>query len=61
MARILVVEDEKDLQDVLSYNLRQAGHEATLVETGQEALARVGRRPRDRPDRARAPPALHAP
>ena len=42
MARILVVEDEKDLQDVLSYNLRQAGHEATLVETGQEALARVG-------------------
>jgi two-component system phosphate regulon response regulator PhoB len=42
MARILVVEDEKDLQEVLSYNLRQAGHEATIVGTGQEALARVG-------------------
>jgi two-component system phosphate regulon response regulator PhoB len=41
MARILVVEDEKDLQDVLSYNLRQAGHETTVVETGQEGLARV--------------------
>jgi two-component system, OmpR family, phosphate regulon response regulator PhoB len=41
MARILVVEDEADLQEVLSYNLRQAGHEATIVGTGQEALARV--------------------
>ena len=29
MARILVVEDEKDLQEVLAYNLRQAGHVAT--------------------------------
>ena len=41
MARILVVEDEEDLQEVLSYNLRQAGHEATIVGTGQEGLARV--------------------
>jgi two-component system phosphate regulon response regulator PhoB len=41
MARILVVEDEKDLQEVLSYNLRQAGHEATIAGTGQEGLARV--------------------
>jgi two-component system phosphate regulon response regulator PhoB len=42
MARILVVEDEEDLQEVLSYNLRQAGHEATIVGTGQEGIARVG-------------------
>src|SRR5579872_4682184 len=42
MARILVVEDEKDLQEVLSYNLRQAGHEATIVGTGQEGLERIG-------------------
>jgi two-component system phosphate regulon response regulator PhoB len=41
MARILVVEDEKDLQDVLSYNLRQAGHEPVVVGTGHEALDRV--------------------
>ncbi len=41
MARILVVEDEEDLQEVLSYNLRQAGHEPVIVGTGQEALARV--------------------
>ena len=31
MARILIVEDEKDLQEVLSYNLRQAGHTAIVV------------------------------
>jgi two-component system phosphate regulon response regulator PhoB len=41
MARILVIEDEEDLQEVLSYNLRQAGHEVTVVGTGQDGLARV--------------------
>jgi two-component system phosphate regulon response regulator PhoB len=41
MARILVVEDEEDLQEVLSYNLQQAGHEVTLVGTGQEGLAQL--------------------
>jgi two-component system phosphate regulon response regulator PhoB len=47
MARILVVEDEEDLQEVLSYNLRQAGHEPTVVGTGQEGLARVAAEPPD--------------
>ena len=47
MARILVVEDEKDLQDVLAYNLRQAGHDPVIVGTGQEALARVAGEPPD--------------
>jgi two-component system, OmpR family, phosphate regulon response regulator PhoB len=41
MARILVVEDEKDLQEVLGYNLRQAGHDPILVTEGHEALARI--------------------
>jgi two-component system phosphate regulon response regulator PhoB len=41
MARILVVEDEKDLQDLLSYNLRQAGHDPVAVGLGHEALLRV--------------------
>src|SRR3954451_4738802 len=41
MARILVVEDEKDLQEVLAYNLQQAGHVAIVVGTGREALAAV--------------------
>jgi len=47
MARILVVEDEKDLQDVLSYNLRQAGHEPVVVGAGHEALERVASEPPD--------------
>ena len=38
MARILVIEDEKDIQDVLEYNLRQAGHKVHLASTGQDGL-----------------------
>lgn len=38
MARILVVEDEQDLQLVLSYNLRKAGHEVVAAQGGHEAL-----------------------
>ena len=38
MARILVVEDERDLQQVLAYNLRQAGHEPFLAGTGAEGI-----------------------
>jgi two-component system phosphate regulon response regulator PhoB len=47
MARILIVEDEKDLQEVLSYNLRQAGHVAIVVGSGREALTAVAEQ---RPD-----------
>jgi len=47
MARILIVEDEKDLQEVLTYNLRQAGHVASVVATGRDALTAVAER---RPD-----------
>ena len=38
MARILVVEDEQDLQQVLAYNLKQAGHEAVVTKLGTEGL-----------------------
>jgi two-component system phosphate regulon response regulator PhoB len=38
MARILVIEDEKDIQDILEYNLRQAGHKVSLATTGQDGL-----------------------
>jgi two-component system phosphate regulon response regulator PhoB len=38
MARILVIEDEEDLQRVLDYNLRQAGHEVLGVKRGDEGL-----------------------
>jgi two-component system phosphate regulon response regulator PhoB len=38
MARILVIEDEVDLQQVLGYNLRQAGHEVRLAARGTDGL-----------------------
>jgi two-component system phosphate regulon response regulator PhoB len=38
MTRILVVEDEQDLQQVLDYNLRQAGHEVTVAKLGSDGL-----------------------
>ena len=39
MARILVIEDEADLREVLSYNLTQAGHTVRLVARGREGLS----------------------
>ena len=38
MSRILVIEDERDLQEVLRYNLREAGHEVLSALTGAEGL-----------------------
>ena len=38
MARVLVIEDEPDLQQVLDYNLRQAGHEVLAAFGGQDGL-----------------------
>jgi two-component system phosphate regulon response regulator PhoB len=46
MARILVVEDEPDLQKVLEYNMRQAGYEVLCASHGRDALDLVrGRKP----------------
>ena len=42
MARVLVIEDEADLREVLDYNLTKEGHRVTLVSTGGEGL-RVAR------------------
>jgi len=47
MARILVVEDEADIRQVLLYNLGQAGHEAIPAERGADGLALARER---RPD-----------
>jgi two-component system phosphate regulon response regulator PhoB len=44
MAFILVVEDEADLQQILAYNLRQAGHEVVTASNGEVALAEVKQR-----------------
>lgn len=38
MAKILVIEDEPDLLQVLTYNLSQAGHEVVGVGRGNEGL-----------------------
>ncbi|MFO0735196.1 MAG: response regulator transcription factor [Labilithrix sp.] len=38
MARILVIEDEADIQQVLDYNLREKGHKVFIASTGEEGL-----------------------
>src|SRR4051812_43316638 len=45
MPRILVIEDEPGLQQVLEYNLRREGHEVLLAPSGHEGL-RVARETR---------------
>ncbi len=39
MAKILVLEDEKDFGNLLTKSLEQAGHSVTLTEDATEALA----------------------
>ena len=38
MARILVIEDEADIRQVLDYNLRTAGHEVIATERGRDGM-----------------------
>jgi len=47
MARILVVEDEADIQEVLEYNLKRDGHEVVLTGTAKDGLRHARER---RPD-----------
>jgi two-component system, OmpR family, phosphate regulon response regulator PhoB len=39
--RVLVVEDEADIRDMLAYNLRQEGYDVASAETGTTALEEV--------------------
>lgn len=39
--RILIVEDDRSLADVLAYNLRQAGYDVLLSHDGQDGLTRA--------------------
>src|SRR5689334_12889545 len=41
MARILIIEDDADLRDVLVTVLRRRGHEVDTANEGEEALARM--------------------
>lgn len=43
--RILVVEDEANIQHILKYNLELDGHEVVLAGNGKEALERMDPRP----------------
>jgi two-component system, OmpR family, phosphate regulon response regulator PhoB len=38
MAKVLVVEDEADIRDVLEYNLTEKGHRVVVAATGTDAL-----------------------
>ena len=42
-SRILVVEDETDLAELVAFNLRSEGHEVTVAHDGQTALAEIQR------------------
>jgi two-component system alkaline phosphatase synthesis response regulator PhoP len=44
---VLVVEDEADIRELVSYNLTKAGYQVTGVVTGEEALAAVEADPPD--------------
>ncbi len=39
--RVLVIEDERDLVDVLSYNLQREGYETIVAHDGQEGLRKA--------------------
>lgn len=41
MSKILIVDDEKDLIDTLSFRLEAAGYEVVSAKNGQEALSQV--------------------
>ncbi len=41
MTRVLVVEDERDLQEVIGYNLQGLGHDVTLTDQGSGVMALV--------------------
>ena len=45
MARILVIEDEPDIQQILEYNLREKGHKVFIAGRGEEGL-RIAREKR---------------
>ena len=42
--RILVVEDEEDIRELIRYNLAKAGYEVECVESGEAAVSELARR-----------------
>lgn len=44
MARILIIEDESDIQSLLRYNLEKEGHQVTVAGNGSDGLHELRRR-----------------
>jgi len=47
MERVLIVDDDSDIQRLVSYNLSQAGYQVTTANTGRKALESVQKEPPD--------------
>ncbi|TLY15366.1 MAG: response regulator, partial [Nitrospirae bacterium] len=43
MEKILIVDDERSMRDVLSIMLKRAGYAVTASEDGEEAIAQIGK------------------
>ena len=41
MSRIVVVEDDTDIAEVVSHHLRKAGYETEVITSGNEVLSRL--------------------
>ena len=47
MRRVLIVDDDPDIQRLVSYNLSQAGFDVTSAGSGRKALESIQREPPD--------------
>jgi CheY-like chemotaxis protein len=47
MARILVVDDERDVAELISFMFQREGHSCAIRHNGKEALAEMGLEPSD--------------
>ena len=53
--KILVVDDEKDILELVEYNLAKNGYRVKTVTSGEEALERLFFRPRSEVQKRRGP------
>jgi len=47
MSRILVIEDEPDIQTLMQFNLQREGHQVTIMGSGEDGLHELRRQPYD--------------
>ena len=47
MAKVLIVDDERDLAHLVEFNLKEAGFDTSVVVTGEAALNEIQRQPPD--------------